>query len=106
MTRSSSQQSIDGQSYEYQRDRLSKKLTLAQIEHHARRPMTSTCRASWRSQNASCRAHQTVGPDVARLQAAATSAVLPEGIAYNGNRFNRTAATAPLFKLLGAVREC
>jgi hypothetical protein len=24
----------------------------------------------------------------------------PEGIAYDGNRFNRTAATAPLFKYL------
>ena len=35
----------------------------------------------------------------------------PEGIAYDGNRFNRTAVTAPLFKylafqVLGAVREC
>jgi DNA invertase Pin-like site-specific DNA recombinase len=27
----------------------------------------------------------------------------PEGIAFDGNRFNRTAATAPLFKVLGAV---
>jgi hypothetical protein len=25
---------------------------------------------------------------------------LPEGIAFDGNRFNRTAATAPLFKYL------
>jgi hypothetical protein len=30
----------------------------------------------------------------------------PEGIAFDGNRFNRTAATAPLFQLLGAVRKC
>jgi hypothetical protein len=29
----------------------------------------------------------------------------PEGIAFDGNRFNRTAATAPLFNYL-AVREC
>jgi len=26
----------------------------------------------------------------------------PEGIAYDGNRFNRTAATAPLFKYLAS----
>jgi hypothetical protein len=27
----------------------------------------------------------------------------PEGIAHDGNRFNRTAATAPLYQLRGAV---
>jgi hypothetical protein len=28
----------------------------------------------------------------------------PEGIAFDGNRFNRTAAAAPLFKYLAPVR--
>ena len=35
---------------------------------------------------------------------ATADAVFPEGIAFDGNRFNRTAVTAPLFHLLGAVR--
>jgi hypothetical protein len=36
-------------------------------------------------------------------QAAPAAALLSQGIAYDGNRFNRTAATAPTFQLLGAV---
>ena len=35
MMRSPSQQSIDAQSYERQRDRLREELTLAKIDHHA-----------------------------------------------------------------------
>jgi hypothetical protein len=54
------QQSIDATSYERQRDRLREELTLAQITT-PRRPTNSTYRASWRSQNAFCRAHQTCG---------------------------------------------
>ena len=48
-----------------------------------------------------CRARQTCGcrrtlDYKQRLQAL----FFPEGIAYDGNRFNRTAVTAPLFKCL------
>jgi hypothetical protein len=41
-----------------------------------------------------------VGTGAAHLQAAAAAADLPEGIALDGNRFNRTAATAQLFNYL------
>ena len=30
----------------------------------------------------------------------------PDAIRFDGKRFNRTAATAPFFQVLGAVREC
>ena len=54
-------QTIDGKSYERQRDRLREELTLAQIDQQPRPSTNSTCRASWPSQNAFCRAHQTSG---------------------------------------------
>jgi recombinase-like zinc beta ribbon protein len=82
-------QSIDLTSYSRQRDKLREELTLAQIDRH------------WHLQNASCPAHQTCGSK----RRSTTSSVLqalffPEGIAFDGNRFNRTAATAPLFNYL------
>jgi Recombinase zinc beta ribbon domain len=55
-------ESIDLTSYSRQRDKLREELTLAQIARATpKQSMNSTCRASWRSQNASCRAHQTCG---------------------------------------------
>ena len=67
---------------ERQRDRLREELTLAQIDHHAEATDELDVRASWRSQNASCRAHQTCGSKrrstcKQRLQAL----LFPEGIA-------------------------
>ena len=69
--------------------------------------MNSTWRASWRSQSAFCRARQTCVWVQAALdyEQRLQQLFFPEGIAFDGNRFNRTAATAPLFKVLGAVRE-
>ncbi len=55
------QQSIDAKSYERQRDRLREELTLAQIDITSMPSTNSTYRASWRSQNAFCRARQTCG---------------------------------------------
>ena len=55
------QQSIDAQSYERQRDRVREELTLARSTITPRRPTNSTFTASWRSQNAFCRAPQTCG---------------------------------------------
>ena len=53
------------------------------------------------SQNAFCRARQTCG---CRRRSTTSSGCrqlfFPEGIAYDGNRFNRTAVTAPLFNYL------
>ncbi len=55
-------ESIDLTSYGRQRDKLREELTLAQIDQTTPKRWTnSTYRASWRSQNASCRAPQTCG---------------------------------------------
>jgi site-specific DNA recombinase len=94
-------ESIDLTSYSRQRDKLREELTLAKIEHHteavdeldvqgilafAERILP---RASDLWVQASLDYKQ-------RLQAL----FFPEGIAYDGNRFNRTAVTAPLFNYL------
>src|SRR5262249_42341221 len=94
-------ESIDLTSYSRRRDKLREELTLAQIDRHteavdeldvqgilafAERILP---RASDLWVQASLDYKQ-------RLQAL----FFPEGIAYDGNRFNRTAATAPLFNYL------
>jgi site-specific DNA recombinase len=91
-------ESIDLTSYSRQRDKLREELTFAKVDHHteamdeldvegilafAERILP---RASDLWVQASLDYKQ-------RLQLL----LLPEGIAYDGNRFNRTAATAPLF---------
>src|SRR5688572_13673445 len=64
------------------------------------RSINSTCSASWRSQSALLRAVdlwvQASLDQKQRLQ----QLYFPEGIGFDGNRFNRTAATAPFFKCL------
>ncbi len=101
-------QVIDLTSYERQRDKLREELTLAQIDHHAESieeldvqgilafAERVVPRATDLWVQASLNQKQ-------RLQ----QLFLPEGIAFNGNRFNRTAATAPFFKYLapGERRE-
>ena len=94
-------ESIDLTSYSRQRDKVREELTFAKIDHHteavdeldvegilafAERILP---RASDLWVQASLDYRQ-------RLQ----QLFFPEGIAYDGNRFNRTAATAPLFKYL------
>jgi site-specific DNA recombinase len=94
-------QTIDLTSYERQRDKLREELTVAQIDHHAdsieeldvegilafaERVLP---RASDLWVQASLNQQQ-------RLQ----QLFFPEGVAFDGNRFNRTAATAPFFKYL------
>jgi site-specific DNA recombinase len=94
-------QAIDLTSYERQRDKLREELTLSQIDHHAdsieeldvegilafaERVLP---RASDLWVQASLNQKQ-------RLQ----QLFFPEGIGFDGNRFNRTAATAPFFKYL------
>lgn len=89
------------QSYERQRDRLGEELTLAQIDHYAdatdeldlqgilafAEPILLRASDLW--VQASLDYKQ-------RLQ----QLFFPEGIAYDGIRFNRTAVTAPLFNYL------
>ena len=94
-------QMIDLTSYERQRDKLREELTLAQIDHHAESIEELDVqgilafaervlpRASDLWVQASLNQKQ-------RLQ----QLFFPEGIAFDGNRFNRTAATAPFFKYL------
>jgi hypothetical protein len=94
-------ESIDITSYNRQRDKLREELTLAKIEHYteafdeldvqgilafAERILP---RASDLWVQASLDYKQ-------RLQ----QLFFPEGIAFDGNRFNRTATTAPLFNYL------
>jgi hypothetical protein len=94
-------QSIDQTSYDRQRDRLREEVTLAQIDRHAgsieevdvqgilafAEPVLPRAADLW--VQASLNQKQ-------RLQ----QLFLPEGIAFDGNRFNRTAATAPFFRYL------
>jgi hypothetical protein len=54
-------QSIDTTTYERQRDRLREELTFAHIDHHAEAVAEPDIQGSWRSQNASYRAHRTCG---------------------------------------------
>ena len=91
-------QTIDLTSYERQRDRLREELTLAQIDRHAE--------AVEEIDVASILAFaERVLPRAADLWVQASldqkqrlqQLFFPEGIAFDGNRFNRTAATAPLF---------
>ena len=94
-------QSIDATSYERQRDRLHEELTLAQIDHHAEAVdeldvqgiLAFAERVLPRASDLSVQA----SPDYKqRLQ----QLFFPEGIAFDGIRFNRTALTAPLFNYL------
>jgi hypothetical protein len=95
------QQSIDAQSYERQRDRLREELTLAQIDHHAEATdeldvqgiLAFAERILLRASDLWVQASLDYKQRLQQL-------FFPEGIAFDGNRFNRTAATAPRFNYL------
>jgi hypothetical protein len=94
-------QTIDGKSYERQRDRLREELTLAQIDHHTEAVdeldvqgiLAFAERILPRASDLWVQASLDYKQRLQQL-------FFPEGIAYDGNRFNRTAATAPLFNYL------
>jgi hypothetical protein len=94
-------QSIDATSYERQRDRLREELTLAQIDHHAEAVdeldvqgiLAFAERVLPRASDLWVQAPLDYKQRLQQL-------FFPEGIAYDGNRFNRTAVTAPLFNYL------
>jgi site-specific DNA recombinase len=94
-------QTIDLTSYERQRDKLREGLTLAQIDHHAESIEELDVQGILAFA-------ERVLPRAADLWVQASlnqkqrlqQLFLPEGIAFDGNRFNRTAATAPFFKYL------
>jgi site-specific DNA recombinase len=94
-------QTIDLTSYGRQRDRLREELTLAQIDRHAE--------AVEEIDVAGILAFaERVLPRAADLWVHASldqkqrlqQLFFPDGIAFDGNRFNRTGATAPFFKYL------
>ena len=90
------------QSYERQRDRLREELTLAQIDHHAEATdeldvqgiMAFAERILPRASDLWVQASLDYKQRLQHL-------FFPEAIAFDGNRFNRTAITAPLFNYLG-----
>ena len=100
-------ESIDLTSYSRQRDKLREELTLAQIERHTEAVdeldvqgiLAFAERILPRASDLWVQASLDYKQRLQQL-------FFPEGIAYDGNRFNRTAATGTNFQLLGAVREC
>ena len=94
-------QSIDATSFERQRDRLREELTLAQIDHHAEAVdelnvqgiLAFAERILPRASDLWVQASLDYKQRLQRL-------FFPEGVAFDGNRFNRTALTAPLFNYL------
>src|SRR5687768_18344497 len=98
-------QTIDLTSYERQRDKLREEFTLAQIDRHAESIEELDVQGILAFA-------ERVLPRAADLWVQASldqkqrlqQLFLPEGIAFDGNRFNRTAVTAPFFQVLGAGR--
>jgi site-specific DNA recombinase len=94
-------QTIDLTSYGRQRDKLREEFTLAQIDRHAESIEELDVQGILAFA-------ERVLPRAADLWVQASlnqrqrlqQLFLPEGIAFDGNRFNRTAATAPFFKYL------
>jgi site-specific DNA recombinase len=94
-------QTIDLTSYGRQRDKLREEFTLAQIDRHAESIeeidvqgiLAFAERILPRASDLWVQASLDYKQRLQQL-------FFPEGIAFDGNRFNRTAATAPLFKYL------
>jgi site-specific DNA recombinase len=94
-------ESIDLTSYSRQRDKLREELTLAKIEHHTEAVdeldvegiLAFAERILPRASDLWVQASLDYKQRLQQL-------FFPEGIAYDGNQFNRTAITAPLFNYL------
>ena len=94
-------EAIDVTTYGRQRDKLREELTLAKIDHHAEAVdeldvegiLAFAERILPRASDLWVQASLDYKQRLQQL-------FFPEGIAFDGNRFNRTAATAPLFKYL------
>jgi hypothetical protein len=94
-------EAIDVTTYGRQRDKLREELTLAKIDHHAEAVdeldvegiLAFAERILPRASDLWVQASLDYKQRLQQL-------FFPEGVAFGGNRFNRTAATAPLFKYL------
>jgi len=92
-------ESIDLDTYSRQRDRLREELTFSKIDHHTEAVdeldvegiLAFAERILPRASDLWVQASLDYKQRLQQL-------FFPEGITYDGNRFNRTAATAPLFK--------
>jgi site-specific DNA recombinase len=94
-------ESIDLDTYSRQRDRLREELTMSKIDYH-------TDAVEELDVEGILAFAERILPRAADLWVQASldyrqrlqELFFPEGIAYDGNRFNRTAVTAPLFRYL------
>jgi len=94
-------ESIDLTSYSRQRDKLREELTLAQIDRHTEAVDELHVQGILAfAERILPRASDLWVPASLDYKQRLQTLFFPEGIAYNGNRFNRTAITAPLFKYL------
>ena len=95
------EQSIDIDTYDRQKDRLKEQQTLAQIDRHSTQLEQIDVEGILGFA-------ERILPGAADLWVQASldqkqrlqQLFYPEGVAFDGNRFNRTTATAPLFKYL------
>jgi hypothetical protein len=94
-------ESIDLTSYSRQRDKLREELTLAQIDRHTEAVDELHVQGILAfAERILPRASDLWVPASLDYKQRLQTLFFPEGIAYSGNRFNRTAITAPLFKYL------
>jgi hypothetical protein len=94
-------ESIDHTSYSRQRDKLREELTLAQIDRHTEAVDELHVQGILAfAERILPRASDLWVPASLDYKQRLQTLFFPEGIAYNGNRFNRIAITAPLFKYL------
>jgi len=99
-------EAIDVMTYGRQRDKLREELTLAKIDHHAEAVdeldvegiLAFAERILPRASDLWVQASLDYKQRLQQL-------FFPEGIAYDGNRFNRTAETAPLFNYLAPSKS-
>lgn len=99
-------EAIDGATYARQRDKLREELTLAKIDHHAdaidaldvEGVLAFAERILPRASDLWVQASLDYKQRLQQL-------FFPEGLAYDGNRFNRTAVTAPLFRYLAPAER-
>ena len=93
--------SIDQSTYDRQRDKLCEELTLAQIDRHAEAIEEIDVEGilAFAERILPRAADLWVQSSLDQKQRLQTL-FFPEGIAFDGSRFNRTAVTAPLFSYL------
>jgi len=102
----STSESIDLATYSRQRDKLREELTLSKIDHHTEAVdeldvegiLAFAERILPRASDLWVQASLDYKQRLQQL-------FFPEGIAFDGNRFSRTAVTAPLFSTWGLVKR-